>query len=718
MRFAPLLPWLVVAGAALTVPAISCAAASDWQDLGLRASQAPGNLTVDPSHPKVVYGFDDRGLVRSTNQGRSFARVPRAPAGARMLIQGYGANRGVFVVVEANDGLELWRIRSVGRRFQRLGLLPELFDLANGQIAADTRRRGVFYVSDGDVEAGLVYRTSDAGRHWRPILGGAASLAVDPAQPGRVYAYGLLEDESVLASDDVGRHWHGRSRGITGTPDEAPLVLDIAADARKPGRLVATTLDGPVFFTRDGGRHWHRARARGVGGGFGVLASARGVTLFSGPRGLFRSVDGGRTWSRVPGTYPAAPDGEEVDVAPLPGGGFAVSSTFEGYFRTNAGATRVVPSAGRPGSPYATAVLPIPVAEPAGDTVLAGTFGRGVLLRPAAHTTWTAARGLPPFARIGSLARSATAVYAAGVDGVFVSGDGGASFRPVLRQPIASMVAEGDDVWAGGAAGLYRSIGGGPFTRVTAGLPATLAVRAVGVLGADVAVEAAQGFYLSTGGAFARRSAGAVVESDDGIVPSGRISVVFDPRSSATIFRGLQRSVDGGRTWAAPTGMFDQGLIVVAAVTLIDPSQPDRHYATSEFVLRSEDGGRTFPLSLDGPTPPYDVALDGAGGLLTATWDGVFRLPDPAAVTPLRDPWPVPGGDGIWAPADPATAQPLRSTSRSAAISSPPRPSATACAARSRTRRGRASLTPLSPAAATMCSIAARWTSSVAWSPR
>ena len=74
--------------------------------------------------------------------------------------------------------------------------------------------------------------------------------------------------------------------------------------------------------------------------------------------------------------------------------------------------------------------------------------------------------------------------------------------------------------------------------------------------------------------------------------------------------------------------------------------------------------------------------------------------------------------DGLLRLPNPRTAQPLRSTSTRAAISSSPWPSATACAARSRTSRGSASLTPLSAAAATMCSMAARWTSSVAWLPR
>src|SRR4249920_3073443 len=96
MRFAPLLPWLVVAGAALTAPAISCAAPA-WQQIGPKAASAPFFVVADPAHRGVALAFDDRGLVRSTDNGRSFRPVDVGKRVPQFALAGHGANAGLYV---------------------------------------------------------------------------------------------------------------------------------------------------------------------------------------------------------------------------------------------------------------------------------------------------------------------------------------------------------------------------------------------------------------------------------------------------------------------------------------------------------------------------------------------------------------------------------------------------------------------------------------------
>ena len=126
MRFAPLLPWLVVAGAALTAPAISCAAPA-WQQIGPMGPDSPFGLVADPAHRGVVLGMNGRTIVRSTDEGRTFRPVALRGRSPWFITAGYGPNAGMYVATSP-DGFVGWRLlrsRDGGRHFRLIAAVPK-----------------------------------------------------------------------------------------------------------------------------------------------------------------------------------------------------------------------------------------------------------------------------------------------------------------------------------------------------------------------------------------------------------------------------------------------------------------------------------------------------------------------------------------------------------------------------------------------------------------
>lgn len=201
-------------------------------------------------------------------------------------------------------------------------------------------RPHLFYIG---VNNGGVWRTDDAGRTWEPLFDAQptqsiGALAVAPSNPDVIYAGSgeglqrpdLSVGDGVYRSDDAGRTW--RNVGLR----DGQQVPAIAVDPGDPERVFVAVLGHPyganaergVFRSLDGGRTWTRVLHTDDDTGamdvvldpadprivYATLWAARQAPWEAGwvlpeRNGFWRSTDGGEHWQRLGEGLPGAADG-------------------------------------------------------------------------------------------------------------------------------------------------------------------------------------------------------------------------------------------------------------------------------------------------------------------------------------------------------------------------------------------------------------------------
>ncbi len=246
---------------------------------------------------------------------------------------------------------------------------PELFNGLKWRLIGPFRGGRVVAVAGvpGDVTTfyfgavdGGIWKTTDAGIVWTPIFDKQAvasigALAVAPSDPKIIYAgtgesdirEDLSSGDGVYKSTDGGSTWN--HIGLEDTRQISRIVIDPENPSivygGALGHAYAPNEQRGVYKSVDGGMHWARVLDLGPEIGISDLAmcASSPQLLFAGAwhvhrapwsayapiegpgSGLYRSQDGGKTWSRLNGSGTAGtgnglPDGEwgrvGVDVAP------------------------------------------------------------------------------------------------------------------------------------------------------------------------------------------------------------------------------------------------------------------------------------------------------------------------------------------------------------------------------------------------------------------
>ena len=198
---------------------------------------------------------------------------------------------------------------------------------------------------------GGIWRTDDAGRTWNPIFddqstGSIGSLAVAPSDPNIVYAgsgEGLQRPDlsvgnGIYASSDGGYSW--KHLGLR----DGQQIPQISVDPTDPKRLFVAVLGHPygpnpergIYRSTDGGATFTRVLYRDENTGaynvsidpsnpqvvYATLWAARqapweiGASFEQPGSGIFKSIDGGDHWNRLQAGLPAAMGRAEIALAP------------------------------------------------------------------------------------------------------------------------------------------------------------------------------------------------------------------------------------------------------------------------------------------------------------------------------------------------------------------------------------------------------------------
>ena len=565
---------------------------------------------------------------------------------------------------------------------------------------------------------GGVWESRDGGRSWacRTDDQPAAAIGVLAFAPGDpAVAYAGTGRGEALAALGVGL-LRSADGGTTWRPLIAKELLgtgcnDLLVDPGDPDRLLAATTGG-LLGSADGGRSWE---PRLDGRSWAVSAGPDGELLAGGELGLHRSVDGGAAFTPVP--LEAAPDGfERVAVAHARGSGvayvFAAGDGVGHLWRRE-----------HPGGPFDPVKPPADLhsrqawhhwalaADPLQpDVVWLGAAGlhRGALGRDG-RWTWADLTARPagdslPLGQHAVVAGPGAppALYVAGEGGLFVSPDGGRSWRSLgvglavaevdrladhaawllagagelgaLRYeggevwcPLGAAdpaVAAGDELVAAGAGGLVVSADGGSSWSAVPLPQARGRVTALAAAGPGrLLAGTSEGELLGLERAGRGWVVAGAVRPRDGWVAGvaldpGRPGVAWAAWSSPRGPR-VWRSGDDGATW---TGA-DRGLPEVPVGAVVpDPDRPGTVFAATDAGVwwSGDDGNGWRPLGRGLPdTPALALALRRDGRLLRAglLGRGVWELPlegHPGAVAAApalrsnRSPAPLPRPGGPW----------------------------------------------------------------------
>ncbi len=256
---------------------------ASWTRLPL--PDTPQNIVLTPSAILVTVSYS---LYRSTDGGNSFSLLsPQASFNPRAIAQDpsdlsrlYCIGSSGLVLTSSNSGLT-WQ--TVGQLATEGGGFPE-------SLAVDPHNAQVLcaWVS------GSIYRSENGGAHWERVTAPYQfrDMAFDPNIRGRLWA---ATAGGVRMSDSAG-DWVRRSTGLWNAS-----VRAIAFDPRNPFIVYAGTAHDGLQRSSDAGDTWEELALDPAEVGLincvGVHPSSAGTIFVGSSKGVFKSTDGGTSWS-------------------------------------------------------------------------------------------------------------------------------------------------------------------------------------------------------------------------------------------------------------------------------------------------------------------------------------------------------------------------------------------------------------------------------------
>jgi photosystem II stability/assembly factor-like uncharacterized protein len=657
-------------------------------------------LVIDPSSPSTLYaGTFEGGVFKSTNGGDSWSAVnsglsssmfsggpAKTPVYALAIDPGTPATlyagtsgNGVF---KTTDGGASWSAVNSG--------LPKtsVYVIAIDPSAPATLYAGTYDAFNG----GNVFKSTNGGASWSAVTSGLAissavySLAIDSSRPSTLYAG---TDRSVFKSTNGGASWSE----VNYTSGDAVRALVI--DPGNPATLYEGRGQGGIFKSTNGGARWVAVNT-GLTTPFVqslAIDPSNPATLYAGTayydnegygRGIFKTTNGGASWSAVNSGLPAV-DVRTVVIDPGNPATLYAGTPRGVYKSTNGGASWSAVNSG-----LAATLVQSVVTDPSSpSTLYAGTVTSGIFKSTDGGVSWSEANsGLTvPAVRALAIDPSNPATLYAGTyfdssyrGTIFKSTNGGASWSKVnsgrevfaglsSATPVNAIAIDPSNpatVYVGTYGGevVFKSTNGGASW---SGIKSGLFTNNVYSLAIDPSNPATlyagseySGVFKSTDGGASWRGINSGLSTANTVY-----SIAIDASAPATLYAGsygggVFKSTNGGASWSA----VNSGLTATKVYSVvIDPSSPATlHAGTSDGVFKSTDGGASWSAVNSGLSAPtvLSLAIDphNPDTLYAGTYGGgVFRTvaaPPDAPTTPLATPgnaqatisWTAPANDG------------------------------------------------------------------------
>jgi len=335
----------------------------------------------------------------------------------------------------------------------------------------------VFYIG---VCNGGIWRTTDYGRTWQPLFdqqptGSIGSLAVSESDPNTIYTASgeglhrpdLSVGDGVYKSIDAGKTW--THLGLR----DGQQIPDLAIDPKDPNRVLFAVAGHPygpneergVFLTTDGGQTYKKVlyKDENTGASDVKIDPSNSQIVYAtlwesreGPwenaawngtnGGIYKSTDGGLTWSQLAGGLPKEIIQAHVTIARSDSNKLMAMVATQGkvqiYTSNDAGATwAVITDDRRPAGRIGGGDLSIPMFDPknpdivyAVSTVTWKSIDGG--------KTWAGFRGAPggdDYQNIWINPSDGHTILLVSDQGAIVTVNGGASWSSWYNQPTAQM---------------------------------------------------------------------------------------------------------------------------------------------------------------------------------------------------------------------------------------------------------------------------------------
>jgi photosystem II stability/assembly factor-like uncharacterized protein len=631
--------------------------AGEWARLG----GPPGGLGYDirmrPDNPDIMYVTDGfTGTYKSEDGGLSWVAINNGVEIAP------GAGTTTFcATIDPHDydtiwiGLQLsghiYRSTDAGQTWEQRdnGLIFEDCLRSVRGITVDPNSPDVVYAGievgsrcwagetvsrRQEVVRGEVYRSTDAGLHWRRVWEGenlARYIWVDPRNSDRVFvSTGIFDRDAhnssipetpggvgILRSDDGGQSWTvlDQDNGLGGLyipslfmhPEDPDILLAaVTSPALAPGG------EG-IYLTRDGGDTWERILAPEPGLSMDAVEISTGdpdVWYAATENLAYRSDDAGASWQRFDMVSSDRLSGMPIDLQVDPRDALRIFvNSYNGgnMMSADGGQTWVDASQGYTGLRVHT----LAVAPGAGWTVFANEF------------------------RSDDAGQSWVGTGMAGRSLAILPGDDPEDYR-LLSAATYGLFGSSEDGGVTWESIPIADTGGEPLSAILAVSPSSPQTIYLGYFhwncGPSRVGGAYELCYRPAPGLFVSQDGGVNWQAASSPVDYSITALAVHPEDEQIVYAGtvsgMYRSEDGGHTWdymsaldpvASAAGATDpdlqHALSPSIADVLFDPNDPSVMLVATRpgAVLRSRDSGLTWgqvAAGMDPNEPVSDLAAD------------------------------------------------------------------------------------------------------------
>ena len=314
-----------------------------WRSIGPFRGGRSNGVTGVPGQPNTFYfGSVGGGVWKTENSGRTWTPIFDAqPVGSIGAIAVAPSNGSVVYVgtgeadmrSQISFGNGMYKSTDAGKTWTHIGLENTR---QIGRVIVDPQNPDVVFVAalghvyGANADRG-VFRSTDGGATWKKILYkgdniGAIDLAFDPQNsrtiyaamwntrrpPWSIYAPSYGPGSGIFKSTDGGDNWEPLTKGLP-TERVGRIGIAVAPTNAKLVYAIVDAKEGGLYRSEDGGATWSKMsgeeRIWGRGWYFcNVVVDPKDPeAVYVSDTSVYRSQDGGKNWTAIKG----APGGDD-----------------------------------------------------------------------------------------------------------------------------------------------------------------------------------------------------------------------------------------------------------------------------------------------------------------------------------------------------------------------------------------------------------------------